>query len=87
MGDLEPFKSRRAKAREAEVARKRGEIADRFRVLAEQAEKGEVTGYALVLVDAGGSKPLTEWMGICNATALGHGIGCLFHRFFRTHTS
>ncbi len=87
MGDLEAFKSRRDMARQAEVARKRGEMADRFRALADQIEKGEVTGYALVTIDASGQAPLTEWLGFCSAAALGHGLSCLFHRFFRKHTS
>lgn len=81
MTDIEPFKSKR----EREVEAKREAMAERLRTLADMTLKGEISGYALVAVDAAGRRPVTEWGGVCSAEALGHGIGLLEFRFFRAH--
>lgn len=80
---VEQFKTRR----ERELDAKREVMANRLHTLADQVLKGEVTGFAIVTVDASGRRPTAEWQGICGADSLGHGIGCLFHRYFRTHGS
>lgn len=81
MTEIEPFKSRR----EREVEVKRDAMAARLHELGDLVAKGEITGFALVTVDAAGRRPTTEWNGVCGADALGHGIGLLSFRFFRAH--
>lgn len=81
MSDVERFISHKQREQEA----KRTEMAARLLRVAELVQRGEVTGYALVSVDAAGGRPVCEWRGTCSAASLAMGIGCLSTRFFMKH--